>query len=116
MAHDALDQALNYIDEYSEPELLEMALKHTSFNAWIAELCQKAHADGVTVACSLYIRALARFSKSSARRCEPPSASSAPEVSATPRWSSSWSGRSRGSACSSTPSDAAAPRRPFTER
>lgn len=61
MEHDALDQALNYIEEHSEPELLEMALKHTSFNAWISELCKKAHEDGVTVACSLYIRPLARF-------------------------------------------------------
>lgn len=57
----ATDQALNYIDQHSEPELLEMALKHTSFNAWIAEVCQNAHEDGVTVACSLYIRPLAKF-------------------------------------------------------
>lgn len=53
MDHDALDQALNYIEQHSEPELLEMALKHESFNAWITALCHKAHEDGVTVACTL---------------------------------------------------------------
>lgn len=58
---DALDQALNYIEQRSEPELLEMALKHVSFNAWIVELCKRAHEDGVTVPCTLYIRPLARF-------------------------------------------------------
>jgi hypothetical protein len=60
----ALSQALNYIEEHSEPELLEMALKHTSSNAWISALCKKAHHDGVTVACSLY--------KDLSRACSPP--------------------------------------------
>lgn len=59
-AREPQDDALYYIEEHTEPELLEMALKHTSFNAWIREFCRKAQADGVTVPCTLYIRPLAR--------------------------------------------------------